>query len=266
MSRGFSPFSAACSGSVIRLARNTLWRKECRGLAIRAVFFDFFNTLGRFDPPREEIQTAACAEFGISVTPEGITRGYAVADAFMARETARLPLWSRSDAARDEFFAEYQRLLLEGAGVEASPDLALRVFARVRETPRGYALYADVLPALDALKERGVTLGLVTNLRGDVNELCESQGLFPALDFAVGSEDVGAGKPDAPIFLEALRRAGVEPQQSMHVGDQYDTDVRGARAVGIHPVLLDRDDMKPDVTDCPRILGMEELPPLVTSA
>ncbi len=235
-------------------------------MAIRAVFFDFFNTLGRFDPPREEIQAAACAEFGIDVTPEGVTRGYAVADAFMARETARLPLWSRSEAARDEFFAEYERLLLAGAGVDVSRELALRVFALVREAPRGYALYADVLPALAALKGRGLVLGLLTNLRGDATELCESQGLFPALDFAVGSEEVGAGKPEAPIFLEALRRAGAEPQQSMHVGDQYDTDVLGARAVGIHPVLLDRDDMKPDVTDCPRILGMDELPPLVEAA
>ena len=235
-------------------------------MAIRAVFFDFFNTLGRFDPPREQIQAAACAAFGIDVTPEGVTRGYAVADAFMARETARLPLWSRSEAARDEFFAEYERLLLEGAGVDVSSDLALRVFALVREAPRGYALYPDVLPALTALKGRGLVLGLLTNLRGDAIELCESQGLFPALDFAVGSEEVGAGKPEAPIFLEALRRAGAEPQQSMHVGDQYDTDVRGARAVGIRPVLLDRDDMKPDVTDCPRILGMDELPPLVEAA
>ena len=230
---------------------------------IRAVFFDFYNTLGRFDPPREKIQADACAEFGIEVTYEGITRGYAIADAFMARETARQPLWMRSDAARDDFFGEYERLLLEGADVEVSREQALRVFARVRDTQRGFALYDDVLDALNVLKCRGIVLGLITNIRGDANALCREHGLFPAMDFAVGSEEVGAGKPDPAIFLEALRRAGTEPQETMHVGDQYDTDVKGARAVGIHPVLLDRDNMKSEVTDCPRILGLGELPYLV---
>ena len=230
---------------------------------IRAVFFDFYNTLGRFDPPREKIQADACAEFGIGVTHEGITRGYAIADAFMAQESARMPLWERSDAARAEFFGEYQRLLLWGAGVEVSHDVALRVFDRVRDTPRGYALYDDVLPALHALKSRGIVLGLLTNNRGDASALCREMGLFPLLEFAISSEEAGAGKPDPAIFQEALRRAGAEPRETMHVGDQYDTDVRGAMATGIHPVLIDRDDMKADVTDCPRILGMGELPPLV---
>ena len=230
---------------------------------IRAVFFDFYNTLGRFDPPREKIQADACAEFSIEVTFEGVTRGYAVADAFMARESARQPIWARGDSARDEFFGEYERLLLEGAGVEVSRELALRVFTRVRDTQQGFALYGDVLSTLHLLKGRGIVLGLITNIRGDANSLCREQGLFPAMDFAVGSEEVGAGKPAPAIFLEALRRAGTEPQETMHVGDQYDTDVQGARAVGIRPVLLDRDDMKADITDCPRILGLGELPSLV---
>lgn len=230
---------------------------------IRAVFFDFYNTLGRFDPPREEIQADACAEFGIGVTHEGITRGYAVADAFMAREAARQPIWARSESARDDFFGEYERLLLGGAGVEVSRELALRVFARVRDTQRGFALYDDVLGALADLKWRGIVLGMITNNPGDVNALCRELGLFPAMDFAVSSEEVGAGKPDPAIFLEALRRAGTEARETLHVGDQYETDVQGARAVGIHPVLLDRDDMNADVTDCPRILGLGELPSLV---
>ena len=232
-------------------------------MMIRAVFFDFYNTLARFDPPRERIQAEACSEFGLEVTYEGITRGYAQADEFMAQESARQSIWARSEAARNEFFAEYQRLILQGAGVEVSRNLAQRVFARVRNAPRGYALYDDVLPALEALKGRGVVLALITNNRGDPNALCRDQGLYPALDFAIGSDDAGAGKPDPAIFRVALRRAGTAPHETMHVGDQYDTDVRGARASGIHPVLLDRDNMKPDVTDCPRIQGMGELLSLV---
>jgi len=53
---------------------------------IKAVFFDFYNTVGMFWPPREELQATACGEFGIQVTPEGVDVGYGLADAYMARE------------------------------------------------------------------------------------------------------------------------------------------------------------------------------------
>ncbi|MDA0987971.1 MAG: HAD family hydrolase [Chloroflexi bacterium] len=230
---------------------------------IKAIFFDFYNTLGKFDPPREELQARACGEFGIQVTPEGIARGYAMADDYMAREAARLPLRERDSRNTKEFFAEYQRLILEGAGVQVSHELALNVITRIREFPYDYALFDDVLPTLDMLKKQGITLALLSNNDGDINKLCDDLGLYPHLDFAINSQDVGAGKPHPPIFLEALSRAQVEPEEALYVGDQYETDVEGARGVGIHPVFLDRDGLKTDVQDCPRIEGLAELVDLV---
>ncbi len=227
---------------------------------IKAVFFDFYNTVGRFWPPREELQATACGEFGIRVTPEGVDVGYALADAFMARETARLPLRERGRQGVKDFFAEYQRLILQGAGVEVSLELALEISARLRQLSYGYALFDDVLPTLDALKKRGLTLGLLSNNEGDMGKLSEELGLSPYVDFTITSADVGASKPHPPIFQEALRRAQVEPQEAMHVGDQYDTDVKGALGMGIRPVLLDRDRLSGDTPECPRI---ESLPQVV---
>ncbi|MBI4282577.1 MAG: HAD-IA family hydrolase [Chloroflexi bacterium] len=230
---------------------------------IKAVFFDFYNTLGRFYPPREELQTRVCQEFGIHVTPEGIVRGYGLADTYMAQEVSRLPLRERSAQELKEFFAEYQRLVLEGAGVDVPWEVALEIFTRLRQFPYGFALYDDVLPTLDTLKKQGFTLGLLSNNEGDINKLCDDLGLSPYLDVAVNSEEVGLGKPHPPIFLEALSRAQVEPHEALYVGDQYETDVKGARGVGIQPVLLDRDGLKTHVQDCPRIQGLAELVELV---
>ena len=53
---------------------------------IKAVSFDFYNTLVRFWPPLEEIQQAACHELGLKVREEAITQGYAVADVLFNRE------------------------------------------------------------------------------------------------------------------------------------------------------------------------------------
>lgn len=226
---------------------------------IKAVFFDFYNTLGRFDPAREELQAVACAEFGIELTPEGVALGYALADAYMAREMAQLPLRRRDRQGVKDFFADYERLVLRGAGVEVSLDTALKVSARLRDLSYDYALYDDVLPTLDVLKKQGLTLALLSNNEGDIHRLCERVGLSPYLDFAINSDGEGLAKPHPAIFLDALKQAHVEPQQALHVGDQYDADVKGARGVGIHPVLLDRDRLKTDVEDCPRIEGLPEL-------
>jgi HAD superfamily hydrolase (TIGR01549 family) len=226
---------------------------------IKAVFFDFYNTIGKFDPPREELQARACGEFGITVTPEGVARGYALADAHMASEVARMPLRERDTQGQNTFFAEYQRLILQGAGSEVSGELALKVISRIREFSYGYALFDDVLSTLYVLKEQGLTLALLSNNDGDINKLCNDLGLSYYLDFAINSPEVGYEKPYPPIFLGALQRAGVEPVEALHVGDQYETDVKGARGVGIQPVLLDRDGLMTDIQDCMRIEGLVEL-------
>ena len=96
-----------------------------------------------------------------------------------------------------------------------------------------------------------------------MSKVCEELGLSPYLDFTITSADVGTSKPHPPIFLEALRRAQAEPQEAIHVGDQYDTDVKGALGVGIHPVLLDRDKLSGDIAECPRIVGLAEVVDLV---
>ena len=106
---------------------------------------------------------------------------------------------------------------------------------------------------------------MISNMDRRGDELAESLGLAPYLDFAVTSLEAGAEKPHPPIFRAALERADVEPDSAVHVGDQTTSDVEGARAVGINPVLLDRDGTRPDFRDCPRIEGLMELPGILDS-
>ena len=226
---------------------------------IKAVFFDLYNTLARFYPPREELQATSCAEFGIQVTPDGIDKGYALADDYMARENALLPLRNRTPEAREEFFAEYQRLVLQGAGVEVARELAGQIWSRIRQIPYDLALFDDVLPAMDMLKLQGLTLGLISNIDRDMDRLLKDLRLSPYLDFAITSREAGSEKPHPPIFLAALDWAQVEPSEAIHVGDQYTSDVQGARSVGINPVLLDRYGSYLEVQDCPRIESLMEI-------
>ncbi len=227
---------------------------------IEAVFLDLYGTLARFHPPREDVQAQACQGFGIQVTSEGLARGYAVADAFMDRENAgQLPIGLRTPEEQQRFFAEYEQLILQHAGADVDMPTAGRVWDAVRQIPHGLSLFDDALPALDVLKLHGVTLGVLSNIDRDMDELARDLGLALYLDFTVTSGQVGAGKPHPPIFLAALERAGVEPHLALHVGDSYSSDVLGARGVGIQPLLLDRDGAHTHVTDCPRIATLMEV-------
>ena len=214
---------------------------------IKAVFFDLYNTLARFWPPREQIQAQACADFGYSVTPEGIARGYLRADAFMSRENARSQVQRRSPADQLTFFTEYERLILEGAGVDATPSVAGQIWQRVRQIPYGMALFDDVADTLPRLRASGYVVGVITNMSSTGQQVASDLGLDAYADFVVTSGEVGMGKPHPPIYLTALARANANPSEAVHVGDSVSGDVEGAMSVGITPVYINRyPDVPPD--------------------
>ena len=233
---------------------------------IKAVFFDFYNTLVKFWPPLDQIQQASCREFGLNVSGEGIRRGYAVADIYFNRENERSPLALRSDEKRLEFFTMYEQMILENAGLSVSQDLARRIWQMAGAVPKDFTPFDDTIPALAELRASGYKLGVISNLRRDMTELSRRLGLSPYLDFVVTSAEAGAEKPDAAIFRAALGRATVEPDQAVHVGDQHRSDVMGARAAGLHAVLLDRDGWHPELNDCARIADLGELGAVLADA
>ena len=205
---------------------------------IKAVFFDWFNTLARFEPPREELYSQAFRQFGIELNPRDIIRGILTADRYYFEENARLPVDKRSPEEQSKVYMHYPKAILAEAGVEVPQELPLKIVKILLQQFKGvtFALFDDVLSTLKTLKERKLILGLLTNLDKDMNPICRELGLEPYLDFVVTSGEVGVDKPNPPIFKAALHRAGVNASEAVHVGDQYKLDVIGARGVGITPL------------------------------
>ena len=115
---------------------------------------------------------------------------------------------------------------------------------RAWETHDRFTLYEDALPALAALREHGVKIGLVSNGSRDLEEFVAHHGLDA--DCVVGSRAFGRTKPHPDIFRHALALLGVEPGEAAMVGDSYEDDIEGARALGMKAFLLDRDDRHPE--------------------
>ena len=226
---------------------------------IKAVFFDFYHTLVRYEPPREELQARALQEFGIEVSPEVFRRPIVIADEFIYQEITRTPLSQRSEKDKMALYARYQGILLKEAGIEANEQLILGLLGKMRQFDMKLVLFDDVMPVLADFKGRGLILGLISNVDRDIAPLLNELGLTSLLQVVVTSQDVGFNKPQPEIFREALKQAGVQAAEAIYIGDQYQIDVIGAKKAGMEGVLLDRGGYFAEINDCPRIQSLTQL-------
>jgi len=223
---------------------------------IKAVFFDWTGTLSHSEPDGCELLHQVAQALGVELPPQGLIKGLHAAENQMP---SGAPIRWR-EGKDEEPFIRWWEILLAEVGVKLSRELMLEITRRLSQVARNltWVLYDDVLPTMKILKQRGLILGLISNLPMD-SSAGISVSLEPYLDFVVTVEEVGVGKPEPPIFLAALEQAGVKASEAVYVGDQYQTDVVGARGVGITPILIDRFELEPEVSDCPRIHSLTEL-------
>jgi putative hydrolase of the HAD superfamily len=227
---------------------------------IKAVFFDLYHTLVRYEPPQEELESRALKSLGINITAEALHRPILAANEFIYQEIARRPLSQRSKEETMALYARYQQTVLKEAGVTADEKLVLKLLGMMQQAKMKLVLFDDVTPALDDLKKRGLTLGLISNIERDMTATMKELGLTARLDIVVTSQDAGYAKPRPEIFRYALRQAGLRPSGAIYIGDQYQVDILGARGAGMKGILLDRGDYYQEVKDCPRIQSLSQLP------
>ncbi|MCZ6681346.1 MAG: HAD-IA family hydrolase [Gammaproteobacteria bacterium] len=104
-------------------------------------------------------------------------------------------------------------------------------------------LYDDALPTLDRLQAAGLKMGIVSNWDTPLHNTVEALGIDGYFEVIVASHDqrVRSAKPEAAIFEYALNAVGAAPDEAVHVGDSYESDIVGAQSVGIRAILLDRE-------------------------
>ena len=126
-------------------------------------------------------------------------------------------------------------------------------------------IFDDVWSVLDELKSRNFSLGLLSNMNRSGSELLQDFNLSNYMEFAVTSLEVGVEKPNPLMFKKALEIAGVSEQEALHVGDQIGSDIDGAEASAVRPILIDRDGNHSEFTRCPKISGMAQLSDVLDS-
>ena len=142
---------------------------------------------------------------------------------------------------QDDLFIHYTASIIEhmggrGAGViDAARSIYLE-WAVIHH----FELYDDAVTVLQALLERGLHLGLISNSHRSLAAFLEHFALTDVVSTTISSHEHGYLKPHPSIFVEALARAGATAETSLMVGDSLTADVGGALAVGMRALLLRR--------------------------
>jgi putative hydrolase of the HAD superfamily len=220
---------------------------------LRAVLFDVDFTLAQPGPELgPEGYVRAGERHGLRLEPARYEE---------ARNAALVDLRRHPELEHDdEIWFRFTERIVRGMGGDADSAYACAIeITRAWERHENFEVYDDVPDALAALRSAGLRIGLVSNSARDVAEFARHHGLD--VDAGISSFHHGRTKPHASIFGAVLDLLGVEPAGAVMVGDTIADDIEGARALGMHAILVDRERTHPDFE--PRIESLGELPALL---
>ncbi len=202
-----------------------------------AITLDLWYTLAYLDPAgRTRYESERRASWQGPLADGGLSPAAAAA--------AVLDL-ERAGAARERRGRSFPipaqvRWIAGRTGVAVAPEAVARGIARAvqRATVR---LGPGVLPALAALGDAGIRLGVVSNILYEpphaIRALLGRLGIAPRLHATILSCEIASAKPSARPFRLALRLLCARPRDALHVGD-LGSDLLGARRAGMGAVRM----------------------------
>lgn len=152
--------------------------------------------------------------------------------------------------------------MLARAGVHeaALPDLVPWLWKSHVEYNFWSAVPDGLGEALDAFRETGGKVAIVSNSEGMLAQLFARLGIGKHFDVVADSGLLGVEKPDPRIFHYVLEHVGKPKERALHLGDIFATDVLGARAAGIRHALIDPfRHYEGHHADVPRVGGVPEV-------
>jgi len=203
------------------------------------IFFDVGDTLIRAHPSWAGVYREGLLEFGIDVPEKDLERA-------LLEETMAGAWWLNEEPFEPTEENSYDRIkqfdlaVLGRVGHTDVDDEAIRLIEAAFTKRSAWYVFPDVMPALRAIGNAGVRMGVISNFVWGGAELIHDLELAQHFEALTISARVGFQKPHHGIFQHALDAMHVDPRDAIHIGDSYKADVTGARAMGIEPVLIDR--------------------------
>jgi putative hydrolase of the HAD superfamily len=210
----------------------------------RAILFDLDDTLLRAYAGAERAWTTVVNELAGNLAP------YAPAHVVSAIGAVAQEFWADPERHRywRQRLAESRRVIvrralaeLAGDGSALSEAVAVRIadrFTALRDEEM--RLYPDAWDTLDALRRRGVVLGLVTNGAAETQRpKIVRFDLERRFDHIQIEGEHGFGKPEERAYRHALEKLDVRADETWMVGDNLEWEVAAPQRLGIHAIWYD---------------------------
>ena len=203
---------------------------------LEAVLFDWGDTLMQFAYSPELVSAGHRAGLA-AIGRDGLPDDDALTEHF--REHYEPFFWVPGTVEEIEYPELVRRLLADFEVTIDDDELRRYLEAEHSAWDPARVLGAHTHALLESLRARGLKLGLVSNAFDPgwlLHRDLEQMGLAQRLDFSVFSSEVGTRKPHPAIFERALEALGVEPENTLFVGDRLYEDIRGAGELGMTTV------------------------------
>jgi putative hydrolase of the HAD superfamily len=217
---------------------------------IKTVFFDAAGTLFETREPVDQTYARIAREHGVAADASAVSAAFrnAFAQAApLAFGTGRRPEELR--LLEREWWRNLVAITFDGLGdfgdFEAFFNSLFEFFAE----PDHWIADPEALPTLQALRDRGLRLGVISNFDHRLYRILNGLRLSQAFDSITISSEAGYAKPSARVFETALHYHGLAPGEALHVGDSEQLDLAGASAAGMAAVLISRKVVAPTPTD-----------------
>ena len=195
---------------------------------IKAFFLDFYGTIVHEDGEVIKKITQIIQETGTVVDPREV-------DAFWWKDFQTMFLNAHGDAFETQRVLEERSLehtLAKYSSSANARELSEMMFAHWVKPP----IFED---SKEFFEKSPLPVYVVSNIdTADVLQAIEFHDLHPAGVFT--SEDARSYKPRKELFELALRETGLKPDEVIHIGDSVSSDVKGAGALGIKALWLNR--------------------------
>jgi HAD hydrolase, family IA, variant 1 len=144
-------------------------------------------------------------------------------------------------AGTDITFEEFNEKRIFFAKQNLKGDIEALKFFGLTKTPWHFEderPYEKAEAVLNALCERGYSIGVIANQALGTEKRLESWGLMKYIKLVVASAEEGVAKPDSEIFLRALKRADCLPENAFMIGDRIDNDIEPAKMLGMKTIWV----------------------------
>ena len=220
---------------------------------VRAILFDLDGTLRHNIPSANHAFFDFAAQLGASDSPARRLEAIRWVHYYWAQSPELMGDLSVYRSLNPEFWTFYSQRTLQAFGCPPEQALALAPVIQQRMDTEYVPLDhvpPEVHHTLQALRTAGLRLAGVSNRGDPFFETLTSLELSQYFEFALAAGVLDLWKPEAGIFLHAVERLGVRPEQTMYVGDNYFADVVGAQNAGLQPVLIDPEGVFDNHADC----------------